>query len=87
MEQEDKMEVLTGKVVSRAEENVNEPAKEVELFTNPVAVHRIRLSFGAVPVVQSALAAICGGILWYMQNNGGETAAMAEEIIRRLTGA
>ena len=80
------MEVLTGKVVNRAEEKIDEPAKEVELFTNPVAVHRIRLSFGAVPAVQIVLTAICGGILWYMQNNGRETAAMAEEIIRRLTG-
>lgn len=79
------MEVLTGKVVNRAEEKSEEQVKEVELFTNPVAVHRIRLSFGAVPVVQIVLTAICGGVLWYLKN-GSETAAMAEEIIRRLTG-
>ncbi len=79
------MEILTGKVVNREEEKTNEPAKEVELFTNPVAVNRIRLSFGAVPVVQLVLTAICGGVLWYLKG-GSETAAMAEEIIRRLTG-
>ncbi len=79
------MEVLTGKVVNRAEEKTEESAKEVELFTNPVAVHRIRLSFGAVPAVQLVLTAVCGGVLWYLKN-GSETAAVAEEIIRRLTG-
>lgn len=77
------MEVLTGKVISKSETAPVEAVKEVELFTNPVAVHRIRLSFGAVPVVQLALAVICGGVLWYLKNNG-ETAAMAEEIIRRI---
>ncbi len=79
------MEVLTGKVVNRAEEKAEEAAKEVELFTNPVAVHRIRLSFGAVPVVQLVLTAVSAGALWYLKS-GSATAAAAEEIIRRLTG-
>ena len=80
------MEMLTGKVVGKAETESVEPVKEVELFTNPVAVHRIKLSFGAVPIVQTVLTAVCGGILWYMKNNGGETQAVAEEIIRRIVG-
>lgn len=79
------MEVLTGKVVNRAEEKAEESAKEVELFTNPVAVHRIRLSFGAVPVIQLVLTVFCAGALWYLKS-GSATAAVAEEIIRRLTG-
>lgn len=79
------MEVLTGKVISKTE-TVEAPVKEVELFTNPVAVHRIKLSFGAVPVVQTVLTAVCGGVLWYLKNSGGEMGAMAEQIIRRLTG-
>ena len=80
------MEVLTGTVISKNEPQEEAPVKEVELFTNPVAVHRIKLSFGAVPIVQTVLTAVCGGILWYMKNNGGETQAVAEEIIRRIVG-
>ena len=80
------MEVLTGKVITKAEIQEPTPVKEVELFTAPVAVHRIRLSFGAVPVVQLLLAAVCGGILWYMQNGGTEMQNMADEIIRRFIG-
>lgn len=79
------MEVLTGRIVNKTEPQPAEEVKEVELFTNPVAVHRVKLSFGAVPVLQLVLSAICGGILWYLKNNG-ETAARAEEIIRRLVG-
>lgn len=78
------MEILTGRVVDKTEEKNEETVREVELFTNPVAVHRIRLSFGAVPVIQLILTAICGGVLWYMRSNGGETAVIAEEIIRRI---
>ena len=80
------MEMLTGKVVGKAETESVEPVKEVELFTNPVAVHRIKLNFGAVPIVQTVLTAVCCGILRYKKNNGGEIQAVAEEIIRRIVG-
>ena len=86
MEQEGKMEVLTGKIVEKGGAEAIETAKEVELFTNPVAVHRVRLSFGAVPVVQLVLTAVCGAALWYLQNSGGEAGKLAEEIARRLAG-
>ncbi len=80
------MEVLEGKVVNRTPDVTEEPAREVELFTNPVAVHRIKLGFGAVPVVQLALSAVCGGVLWYMTISGGKMQVAAEEIIRRIIG-
>ncbi len=80
------MEILTGKVINKNESEPAGQVKEVELFTNPVAVHRIRLSFGAVPVVQLFLSLICGGVLWYFRNNGGEMQSAAEEIVRRIIG-
>ena len=80
------MEVLTGTVISKNEPQEEAPVKEVELFTNPVAVHRIRLSFGAVPVIQLLLTAVCGGALWYMQSSSAELQTMAEGIIRRFIG-
>ncbi len=77
------MEILTGKVVEKSEAM---PVKEVELFTDPVPVHRIRLSFGAVPVVQVLLTSVCGAALWYLRNNNGDFQPVAEEIIRRIIG-
>ena len=80
------MEILTGKVVEKAEEKPLGEVKKIELFTNPVAVNRVKLSFGAVPVMQTVLAILCGGALWYLKNNGGEFQTAAEEIIRRISG-
>lgn len=78
------MEVLTGKVITKTEEENAE--KEVKLFTNPVAVKRIRLSFGAIPAVQLIFTAICGAVLWYMKGGSVELQQTAEEIIRRFIG-
>lgn len=81
------MEVLTGKVITKTEPTEKAPDADVELFTNPVTVHRRRLSFGAVPVIQLLLTVICGAILWYLQSGDGEMQAAAEEIVRKLSGA
>lgn len=80
------MEVLTGKVVGKTEEKPVEEVREVELFTNPVAVNRVKLSFGAVPVLQTVMTGLCGGAIWYMKNSSGELQAAAEEIVRRILG-
>lgn len=81
------MEILKGNVVPKPEEiKKDEPVKEVELLTNPVAVNPVKLSFGAIPAIQTVSAVILGAVLWYMKNSGGEAVAMAEEIIRRITG-
>ena len=80
------MEVLKGKIVAKAESPVVGPPREVELFTAPVAVHRVKLSFGAVPVIQSVISVICGSVMWYFLNNGGEMQSAAETILRRIIG-
>ncbi len=79
------METIKGKIVSGAENPVQNTEKTVELLTNPVPVRRYKLPFGAVVVTQTVIAALLGAFLWYAERGGGVVSEFAAELVRRLT--